>query len=139
MTLDDTKRTFRNQLTFKRREKKQVCVRLSLLLFQVSILLWPKFIDFSFFTHFPPFVASKKIYFKEFLVLCVLSFKLKGLRTIFNSGNVKYINKQGPQNQDFAKTLVLLGKLNQFSWLASCREASWKSGPPILNPMICII
>ena len=91
---DDTKRTFWNKLTFKKREKKQVCVRLSLLLFQVSILLWPKFIDFSFFTHFPPFVASIKIYFKEFLVLCVLSFKLKGLRTILNSGNIKYIPKQ---------------------------------------------
>ena len=123
----------------RREKKKQVCVRLSLLLFQVSILLWPKFIDFSFFTHFPPFVASIKIYFKEFLVLCVLSFKLRGLRTILNSGNVKYINKQGPQNQDFAKKLVLLGKLNQFSWLASCREATWKRVPPLLSPMICII
>ena len=80
-----------NLLTFKKRKKTSLCPPLSLLLFQVSILSWPKFIDFSFFTHFPPFVASKKIYFKGFLFLCVLSFKLKGLRTIFNPKLCQYV------------------------------------------------
>ena len=27
---------------------------------------------------------------------------------------------------------------NQFSWLASCLEASQESAPPVLSPMICI-
>ena len=53
--------------------------------------------------------------------------KINGLISI-----VSYILNKHPLYQEFAKTLFLFNELNEFSWLASCWEASRERASPIV-------